>query len=602
MPMTGARVLLECLRQEGVTDIFGYPGGAALPLYDALYDCGFIRHYLVRHEQGAAHMADGYARASGRVGVCLATSGPGATNLVTGIANAYMDSIPMVAVTGQVRTSVIGKDAFQEADITGITAPITKHNYLVKRAEDIPRVVAEAFHIARTGRPGPVLIDVPLDVSLAKLDWDPAEYEPNPMIPSYRPRTRGHEMQIRKAAEAIAAAERPVLYVGGGAVNAGAEKEVRELAERTNILVTTTLMGKGIIDETHRLSLGMLGMHGTAYANHAVHNCDLLIAVGARFDDRVTGRPDRFARHAAVIHIDIDPAEIGKVRPPEIPIVGDVKLVLQELLKYVQPRPWSEWNDRIMEWKRMFPLVYPSDGKLYAEYVVESIGKATNWDAVMTTDVGQHQMWAAQYYRCRSPRQWITSGGLGTMGFGLPAAIGAQVACPDKKVVCVSGDGSFQMCVQEMMTAVVYELPILVAIINNRSLGMVRQWQELFYNERYSHVDLQASPDFVKLAEAYGGIGLRASSPEEFDKALTVAMNVEDRPVVIDCVVPTEENVYPMIPSGQSVDEMRLRADLEELKASVDEDAERWSFEDQDRLLEQYVTLAEAKAASDKET
>jgi len=546
-------------------------------------------------------MADGYARASGKVGVCLATSGPGATNLVTGIANAYMDSIPMVAITGQVRTSVIGKDAFQEADITGITAPITKHNYLLKRVEDIPRVVAEAFHIARTGRPGPVLIDIPLDISLAKLAWDPASYETNPMIPSYRPRTRGHEMQIRKAAEAIQAAERPVLYVGGGAVSAGAEREVRELAERTNILVTTTLMGKGIVDETHRLSLGMLGMHGTAYANHAVHNCDLLIAVGARFDDRVTGRPDRFARHATVIHIDIDPAEIGKVRPPEIPIVGDVKLVLQELLKYVQPRPWSEWNDCIMEWKRRFPLVYPSDGKLYAEYVIESIGKATNWDAVMTTDVGQHQMWAAQYYRCRAPRQWITSGGLGTMGFGLPAAIGAQVARPDKKVVCISGDGSFQMCVQEMMTAVVYELPILVAIINNRSLGMVRQWQELFYNERYSHVDLQASPDFVELAEAYGGVGLRASTPEEFDRALAAAMEVQDRPVVIDCVVPTEENVYPMIPSGQSVDEMRLRANLEELKASVDEDAERWSFEDEDKVLEEYVTLSEAKATANKE-
>ncbi len=600
MPQSGAQVLLECLRLEGVTDIFGYPGGAALPLYDALYDCGFIRHYLVRHEQGAAHMADGYARATGRVGVCLATSGPGATNLVTGIANAYMDSIPMVAITGQVRTSVIGKDAFQEADITGIAAPITKHSYLLKRAEDIPRVVAEAFHIARTGRPGPVLIDVPLDVSLAKVQWDPATYVRDPDIPSYRPRLRGHEMQIRRAAQEIARAERPVLYVGGGAISSGAQREVTELAERTNILVTTTLMGKGIIDENHRLSLGMLGMHGTAYANHAVHNCDLLIAVGVRFDDRVTGRPDKFARQAQVIHIDIDPAEIGKVRAPEIPIVGDVKTVLRELLQHVEPRPWSPWNDQIMDWKRNFPLLYPSDGRLYAEYVIEQIGKATDWEAIMTTDVGQHQMWAAQYYRCRRPRQWITSGGLGTMGYGLPAAIGAQIACPDHRVVCISGDGSFQMCSQELMTAVVYGLPILVAIVNNRSLGMVRQWQELFYNERYSHTDLEASPDFVKLAEAYGAVGMRAHTPDEFDAALQEGLRVDDRPVIIDCQVPREENVYPMIPSGQSVDEMRIRANLEELKASLDEDAESWSFEDEDRVLEEYVTLHETGTSDQK--
>ncbi|MGC8668218.1 MAG: biosynthetic-type acetolactate synthase large subunit [Chthonomonadales bacterium] len=593
MRMSGAKILLECLRREGVKHIFGYPGGVLLPVYDALYGYRDIEHVLVRHEQGAAHMADGYARATGRVGVCMATSGPGATNLVTGIATAYMDSIPIVAITGQVRTAVIGKDAFQEADITGITMPITKHNYLLKDTAEIPRVVAEAFHIARSGRPGPVLIDVPFDVAKTEIEWDPDTYPKRVQIPSYRPTTRGHEMQIRKAAQAIAEAERPILYVGGGCIASGAQAEVTELAERCNILVTSTLLGKGAIDENHRLSLGMLGMHGTAYANHAVNNCDLLIAVGARFDDRVTGKVDRFAQGARVIHIDIDPAEIGKVRQPEIPIVGDVKTVLRELLKHVKPRPWTEWNDRIMEWKRVFPLVYPRDGKLYAEYVIEQIGEATDWEAIMTTDVGQHQMWAAQYFRCRRPRQFITSGGLGTMGFGLPAAIGVKKALPDATVFCLSGDGSFQMCVQELMTATVYGLPVITAIINNRSLGMVRQWQELFYEQRYSHVDLQASPDFVKLAEAYGGVGMRITRPEEVRPAIEEALTVKDRPVVLDCVIPTEENVYPMIPAGMSVDEMRLRENLEELKASVNSDAETWSFSAEDEVLAKVVEQVE---------
>jgi len=595
MLMSGAQIMLECLRQEGVRHIFGYPGGAVLPIYDALYGYRDIEHILVRHEQGASHMADGYARATGRVGVCLATSGPGATNLVTGIATAYMDSIPMVAITGQVRTTAIGKDAFQEADITGITMPITKHNFLVKSGHEIPRVIAEAFYIAATGRPGPVLVDIPLDVSLNKIEWNPETYSRQVDIPSYRPTTRGHEIQIRKAAQAIAEAEKPVLYVGGGAIASGAHDEVTELAERTSILVTTTLLGKGAIDETHRLSIGMLGMHGTAYANHAVNNCDLLIAVGARFDDRVTGKVDKFATRAKVIHIDIDPAEIGKVRVPDIPIVGDVKAVLTELLKHVKPREWSAWNDQIMAWKRLFPLIYPRDGKLYAEHVIEQIGEATNWECIMTTDVGQHQMWAAQYFKCRRPRQWITSGGLGTMGFGLPAAIGAQFAFPDKRVVCLSGDGSFQMCVQELMTATVYGKPVITAIINNRSLGMVRQWQEMFYQERYSHVDLEASPDYVKLAEAYGGVGLRVTKPEEVRSALETALAVTDRPVVIDCVIPTEENVYPMIPSGQSIDEMRIRENLEELKASIHEDSEAWSFADEDRVLAQYVEAADKR-------
>ena len=578
--------------KENVEVMFGYPGGQVLPIFDALYDAP-IKFILTRHEQAAAHAADGYARATGKVGVCLSTSGPGATNMVTGIATAYMDSIPMVAITGQVRTSVIGKDAFQEVDATGVTLPVTKHNFLVKRTADLPRVIAEAFYIARTGRPGPVVIDLPLDVSIDQIEWDPESYTQNVDIPSYRPNTRGHELQIKKAAQAIAEAQRPVLYVGGGCVAAGAQMELTELSELTNILTTTTLLGKGSIDETHRNSIGMLGMHGTAYANHAVNNCDLLIAVGARFDDRVTGKVDRFAPNAKIIHIDIDPAEIGKVVQPDIPIVGDVKLVLQDLLKHVKPRPWSSWNDQIMEWKRLFPLLYPDDGKLYAEYIIEKIGEATDWKAIMTTDVGQHQMWAAQYYKTRRTRQFITSGGLGTMGYGMPAAIGVQKAFPDETVVCLSGDGSFQMCTQELMTASVYGLPIIVAIINNRSLGMVRQWQHMFYSQRYSHTNLEASPDYVRLAEAYGAVGMRVAQPGEVVSVLERALAVRDRPTVIDCVIPTEENVYPFIPSGQTVEQMMIRKDLEQLKAKVHTDSEVWSFADEERVLEQYVETVE---------
>ncbi len=604
MPMTGAEILLACLRCEGVTHIFGYPGGAVLPIYDAIFDCKDIKHILVRHEQGAAHMADGFARSTGKVGVCLATSGPGATNLVTGIATAYMDSIPMVAITGQVRTSALGKDAFQEADITGITMPITKHNMLVKRVEDLPKAVAEAFYIARTGRPGPTLVDVPLDVSKAEMEFDPEKDYPRQVsIPSYRPAGPGNrvpELQVRKAANLIADAKRPVLYVGGGAIASGAQTEVTSLAEKTNILVTTTLLGKGAIDECHPLSIGMLGMHGTAYANHAVNNCDLLIAVGARFDDRVTGNVEKFATGASIIHIDIDPAEIGKVIQPDVPIVGDVKAILSELVKIVEARKATDWNDQILDWKARFPLVYPNDGKLYAEYAIELVNEVFDHDAIMATDVGQHQMWAAQYFKCNRPRQWVTSGGLGTMGFGLPAAIGAQFANPDKRVICLSGDGSFQMCTQELMTATVYGIPVITIIVNNRSLGMVRQWQEMFYDERYSAVDLQASPDFVKLTEAYGGVGIRVEKRDDLRAALEKAKLIKDRPVVIDCVIPTSVNVYPMIPSGQSVDEMLVRQDLEQVIASVHADADGWSFSDEDRVLEKYIEVVNSTPGNTK--
>jgi acetolactate synthase-1/2/3 large subunit len=569
MRINGARALLECLKQEGVDTIFGYPGGAVIPIYDEIYKFKDIRHILVRHEQGAGHMAEGYALATGKVGVCLATSGPGATNLVTPITDAMMDSVPLVAITGQVKTSAIGTDAFQEADITGITLPITKHNWLVKDVTKLPSILAEAFHIARSGRPGPVLVDIPVDISKEFFDYEPVL---SVSIPSYKPTFEGNARQVKRAADLIAQAERPILYVGGGAVNAEAHEELLRLAELCDIPVTTTLKGLGAFPETHPRSLGMLGMHGTAYANYAVHDTDLLIAVGARFDDRVTGKSDEWVPKAKIIHIDVDPAEIGKVLQPDVPIVGDVKHVLGELLKVLQPRKLPAWNAKIGEWKKEYPLCFAQDNKIHGQSVIETIGRMSKHEAIVVTDVGQHQMWTAQFYKFTRPHQMITSGGLGTMGFGLPAGIGAQFGKPDQDVFIITGDGSVQMCIQELMVATIYKLPIKICILNNQYLGMVRQWQELFWDSRYSSVDLEASPDFVILAQAYGAKGIRVERPEDVEKALAEAMATTDRPTVIDFRIAKEENVYPMIPSGGLVENMVVQrpSDLAVLDAYME--------------------------------
>ena len=559
---TGAKALLESLRREGVEIIFGYPGGAVIPLYDEIYHCDFLQHVLVRHEQGGGHMAEGYSHATGKVGVCIGTSGPGATNLVTAICDAMMDSIPMVAITGQVRTEVIGKDAFQEADITGITMPITKHNWLVKDVNDLPRVMHEAFHIARSGRPGPVLVDVPVDVFRAVVEYDPDEVQ-NIEISSFKSDFKVHKVQVKRAAELIAQAKQPVLYVGGGAKAAGAEQLVQALAHKTGFPVTTTLHGLGAFPENDPLSLGMLGMHGTAYANLAVEHCDLLIAIGARFDDRVTGKVSAFAQNAKVIHFDIDPGEINKVRRADVSIVGNCAEALEALLPLVdETQDISEWRAQLDAWRSDMPLEYndgAQDGTLHAEWVIREIARLTDRNVVVTTDVGQHQMWAAQHFGMRSPRQFITSGGLGTMGFGLPAAIGASFGVgPDKDVWCISGDGSFQMCIQELIVATIYKLPVKIAILNNTFLGMVRQWQEMFWQKHYSSVDMERAPDFVKVAEAYGMVGLRCENVSDVEATIRTAMETEG-PVLIDFRVVKETNVYPMIPSGQTVGDMIVR-------------------------------------------
>jgi acetolactate synthase-1/2/3 large subunit len=558
--MKASRVILEALKREGVDTVFGFPGGSVIPLYDAIYDSD-INHILARHEQGAGHAADGYARASGKVGVCIATSGPGATNLVTPIANAYMDSIPMVAITGQVSRHLIGLDSFQEADITGITLPIVKHNYLVKRSEDLPRIIREAFYIAGTGRPGPVLIDIPVDVTKEDMEYDPA-VPPAMELLGYKPTLKGHPKQIREAARVIAAAERPVIYAGGGVIISGASDELRELALYRHIPVTTTLTGKGCFPEDHSLSMGMLGMHGTQCANYAISQSDLIIAVGVRFDDRVTGNLAAFAPNAGYVHVDVDPAEISKNVVVDVPIVGDAKQVLVSLLAEVKrldlsPDRHLPWMEQVEAWKRDHPLVVRVDeaGEIMPEWAITKIWEVTRGEAVVCTEVGQHQMWAAQHYQARYPRHFISSSGLGTMGFGFPAAIGAQVACPGKLVIDIAGDGSFQMTLQELATAVQYKLPVKVCIINNQYLGMVRQWQELFWHCRYSQTCLDVQPDFVKLAEAYGAEGYRATRPDELEEVLRAAFST-DAPAVIDIRVKREANVYPMIPAGGTVRDM----------------------------------------------
>jgi len=555
--ISGARAIIQALQDEGCDVIFGFPGGVVIPFYDALYDSD-LRHVLVRHEQGAAHAAEGYARATGKVGVCVATSGPGATNLVTGIADAYLDSIPMVAITGQVKADLIGTDAFQEADTTGITLPIVKHSYLVTEPRELPMVIHEAFHIASTGRPGPVLIDIPVTAALAEFAYEKAT---TLELPGYKPTMRGHTKQLRAAAKAITESQRPVLYVGGGVISSGAAEEVFELATRLQIPVTTTLMAMGAFPETHALSLGMLGMHGTAYANWAVHESDLLIAVGTRFDDRVTGKLSAFAPHATKIHIDIDPAEIGKNVEPRIPVVGDAKLVLRGILGELeklelQPGLTADWLERVEKWRAAHPLKYDAKGgEIRPQYVVEQIREVPGGDCIIATDVGQHQMWACQYFKYTEPRQFISSGGLGTMGFGLPAAIGAQIGRPDKQVIDIAGDGGFQMTMQELGTAMAYEVPIVVAILNNRFLGMVRQWQELFWKGRYSYTDIAVQPDFAKIAEAYGAFGATVTARDEVADALRAAIK-DPRPAVIDFQVRREESVYPMVPAGATITEM----------------------------------------------
>jgi acetolactate synthase I/II/III large subunit len=560
--MKAARVILEALKREGVDTIFGFPGGVLLPIYDALYDFD-LNHILVRHEQGAGHAADGYARASGKVGVCMATSGPGATNLVTPIANAYMDSVPIVAITGQVSRPLIGLDSFQEADVTGITLPIVKHSYLVKDSKDLPRIIREAFYIARTGRPGPVLIDIPVDVSREEMDYDPMVL-PDMQLPGYKPTVKGHPKQVREAARVIAAAERPVIYAGGGVISADASDELRALAFYGHIPVATTLTGKGCFPEDDALAMGMLGMHGTPYANYSISRSDLILAVGVRFDDRVTGKLEAFAPEARFVHIDVDPAEISKNVKVDVPIVGDAKKVLAALLGELKQLELSSerhltWMEQVETWKRDHPLVVrePEDGEIMPESAIKAIWEVTRGEAIVCTEVGQHQMWAAQHYLARYPRRFITSGGLGTMGFGFPAAIGAQVARPDALVVDIAGDGSFQMTLQELATAVQYGLPVKVCIINNQYLGMVRQWQELFWHGRYSHTCMECQPDFVKLAEAYGALGLRAARPDELEEVLRVGL-AADSPAVIDIRVRREANLYPMIPAGGTVGDMIL--------------------------------------------
>jgi acetolactate synthase-1/2/3 large subunit len=580
--LTGAQALVRSLEEVGADVVFGIPGGAILPAYDPLFDSTKVRHILVRHEQGAGHAAEGYAQATGRVGVCLATSGPGATNLVTPIADAYMDSVPMVAITGQVPRPAIGRDAFQEADISGITLPITKHNFLVQDAAEIPRAIAEAFHLAGTGRPGPVLVDLPKDVLQDRTTF---EWPPRIDLPGYHPVTRPHAKQIREAARLIAAARRPVLYIGGGVLKARGTAELRALAELTGIPVVTTLMARGAFPDSHRQHLGMPGMHGSVAAVTALQKADLLIAIGTRFDDRVTGKLDTFAPQAAIIHADIDPAEIGKNRAADVPIVADARDMMAELVVALQAEyaggnqaDLTGWWRQVDQWRQTYPLGYddPTDGTLAPQYVIERLGKIAGPETIFTAGVGQHQMWAAQFIGYENPYTWLNSGGAGTMGYAVPAAMGAKVGCPDKLVWAIDGDGCFQMTNQELATCAIEGIPIKVAVINNGNLGMVRQWQTLFYGERYSQTNLgthgtRASsageagnriPDFVKLADALGCVGLRCETKADVDTTIEKAMAVDDQPVVVDFIVGADAMVWPMVAAGASNDEIQAARNL----------------------------------------
>lgn len=553
MKLTGAQIVIESLKAQGTPYVFGLPGGAILPTFDALYESG-LKFILVRHEQGAGHMADGYARATGKPAVAMVTSGPGALNLVTAIATANMDSVPMVCITGQVATHLIGNDAFQEADVIGCTRPITKHSYLVKDVTQLSRIIKEAFYIASTGRPGPVLIDLPVDITRASAEFN---YPDTVDIRGYKPILHGEYSDIDRAAELINASKRPLLYVGGGTIASGANKELLELAELTGMPVTTTLAGLGAFPENHPQALRMLGMHGTVYANYAVQGCDLLISVGARFDDRVTGNLSKFAPHAKKIHIDIDPASISKNVKVDSAIIGDVRHILLELNKLVKKLNLKNWHEQISEWKAQHPMRFPNPGPgIKSQHVIQELGLATNSNAVITTGVGQHQMWAAQWFTFMKPRSMVTSGGLGTMGFGFPAAIGAQLGRPNETVFCVDGDGSFQMTLFEMATAVHYKIPVKIALLDNAYLGMVRQWQEMFYKERYSGSELGSSnPDFVKLAESFGMMGIKATTKDEVRPTIDKALE-HNGPVLMHFKVDKQDNVFPMVPAGQALDQV----------------------------------------------
>nr|MBI3612408.1 biosynthetic-type acetolactate synthase large subunit [Nitrospirota bacterium] len=589
MKLTGAEIFLECLKREGVKTLFALPGGVVLKIFDVLHQQTDVNVILTRHEQGAGHMAEGYAKATGKAGVCLVTSGPGMTNVITALADAYMDSVPLVCFSGQVPTSLIGNDAFQEADNIGLSRPCTKYNFLVKDVNDLAVTIKEAFYVATTGRPGPVLVDIPKDVSMNKADF---KYPGSVSIRGYNPTYDGNKWQIKQAAEAIMKARKPILYVGGGAIFSGASEELLELAELTHIPVDMTLMALGAFPGEHPLSMGMLGMHGTYWANMAMHYSDLVIAVGARFDDRVTGKVSEFCPQAKVIHIDIDPTSIRKNVNVDIPIVGDCKSVLRELTQILRATVNGDqkdlrkpWLDQIREWQRTHPLTYEQDpnGEIKPQHLIKRVFELTkDRDPIVATDVGQHQMWSAQYFKLAKPNRWLTSGGLGTMGFGFPAAMGAQAAFPDKLVLCIAGDGSFQMNTQELATAVVSKLPVKVFIVNNRFHGMVRQWQDLFYEGRYASSYLDKTPDFIKLAEAYGAVGLRASKVSEVDDVIREAMAV-NKPVLIDVPVYQYENCYPMIPAGGCNHEMLL-ADPPELRKKQPAGA-KVAGEDKDTVL-----------------